>query len=158
MLKKELRSRINVEKSKTIIDDVRTNGDKAILYYTEKFDGVKPELAVSEKRLDGFLQEIPPDFKKVLSEAAKRITAYHRHQIIKPFEIKEKDLTASFKTAPLKKVGVYIPSGNAPLVSTVLMSVIPAKIAGVDEIIACSPPSYRRSIHPYIAGTLRFLG
>ncbi|HPP66674.1 MAG TPA: histidinol dehydrogenase, partial [bacterium] len=95
---------------------------------------------------------------KIIAKAIEKITKYHKNQQIPIFTINEDGLKIKFRTKPVEKAGIYIPAGSAPLVSTTLMTAIPAKIAGVKEIIACSPPIYKGSIHPYITGCLSMLG
>lgn len=142
-----------------IISDVKKNGDSALKFWTKKLDGVDiKDFCVSEKEIKNCLKQITENDKKIILNAAKRIERYHKKQKINPFTIKEKGIRIDFRIKPVEKVGIYIPAGTAPLVSTVLMTAIPAKIAGVDEIIACSPPVYNGSIHPYIIGTLSLLG
>lgn len=142
-----------------IIEDVRKSGDKKLIDYTERFDRAKiDKIPLTEKELKESSDSIPVEMKKIISRVSKRIKKYHDRQRIKEFSLKENGLKILFKVRPLDIVGVYIPAGQNPLVSTILMSVIPAQSAGIKKIIACSPPSYNNDIHPYIAGTLYSLG
>ncbi len=142
-----------------IISDIEKKGDAALRYWTEKLDGVRiDDFRVSEKEIQSCLEKILDSDRKIIKETVRRIENYHRKQKIPGFSIKEKGIRIDFRTKPVKRAGIYIPAGTAPLLSTVLMTAIPAKIAGVKEIVACSPPSYRGSIHPYIVGTLSMIG
>jgi histidinol dehydrogenase len=142
-----------------IIEDIKKYGDEKIIYYTKKYDKAEiNNISLNEKELKESFKSIPEEMKDVISRISKRIRKYHNKQKIKEFSLKEVGLKISFKVKPLDFVGVYIPAGQNPLISTVLMSVIPAQCAGVKKIIACSPPSYNNEIHPYISGTLYSLG
>lgn len=142
-----------------IIADIEKKGDEALRYWTKKLDGVLIEdFRVSESEIKESLKQIPEGDRKLIKEAGKRIEKYHKKQTIKQFSIKEEGIRIDFKLKPIEKAGIYIPAGTSPLVSTVLMTVIPAKIAGVKEIIACSPPTYHGTIHPYIIASLSMMG
>ena len=141
-----------------IIEKVKKEGDTAIIHFTEKFDGVKLEnLKVNEEEKE----KAKENFKEILEiikKTAERIERYHKKQFPSGFKIKEKYATIDFKFSPVKKTGIYIPGGQSPLISTVLMTVIPAKVAGVEEIYITSPPSYNGKVHPLIVAVADFLG
>lgn len=142
-----------------IIDDIRKKSDQGLIYWTKKLDGVEIQnLMVSESEIKKCLQDIPNNDKKIIKEAITRIERYHRKQIIHQFSIKEPSIRIDFRVKPVERAGIYIPAGTSPLVSTVLMTAIPAKVAGVKEIIACSPPLYHGTINPYIVATLAMTG
>ncbi|HOL49362.1 MAG TPA: histidinol dehydrogenase [bacterium] len=142
-----------------IISDVQKRRDGALRYWTKKFDGVDIDnFQISEQEITSSVSKISKSDRQLIKQAIKRITSYHKKQRIKQFVIKEKEIKISFRVKPVNRVGLYIPGGTAPLVSTVLMTGLPAKIAGVKEIIACSPPSCNGSIHPYIIAALDFIG
>ncbi|MCM8822574.1 MAG: histidinol dehydrogenase [Candidatus Omnitrophica bacterium] len=142
-----------------IISDVEKKGDEALRYWTEKLDRAHIEdFRVSQSEIQSCLSRIPASDKKIIKEAAKRIERYHKKQIIKQFSIKEKGIRINFRARPVQSAGIYVPAGTAPLVSTVLMTAVPAKVAGVQQLIACSPPSHNGTIHPYITGALSMLG
>lgn len=127
-----------------IIADVTRRGDRAVARFTREFDGIrlKPaEFELSRKDLKHAWDSTSPSFRAVLSRAARRIQAFHRRQRLKGWVYRDPQLgRMEFRVEPLQRVGVYIPGGTAPLFSTVLMDVIPAKIAGVDEIVLATPP------------------
>ena len=150
----------NVEVSvKTIIDSVRQDGDKALLSLTKKFDGIDlqsikipiSEINEAEKNLDVRL-------KKSIMVVIKRVEKYHKNQLPSDFKIKEKGLTLEYKFSPIEKVGVYVPAGQSPLLSTLIMTCVPAIVAGVKKIYVASPPTSNKKIHPSILGTLGLLG
>lgn len=138
-----------LEKSvRQIIDTVRRDGDKALIGYTEKFDGVKlTSLEVSRDAIEQAYSETDQELIAALEKAADRITAYHREQRKKLV----KDNTGGnlgWMMRPLSKIGVYIPGGLAPLPSSVLMTLIPARVAGVNEILLATPPQKNGKVSP----------
>ena len=150
----------DIEKNvKEIIKKVKEEKDKAIFYFTEKFDKVKLiSLKVSEEEIKESKKYLRGNIFEYVKKARERIEKYHKKQIPKGFKIKENDIEIEFKFEPIEKVGIYIPGGQAPLISTVLMTVIPAKIAKVKEIYIASPPSFNGKIHPLIIATCDYLG
>jgi histidinol dehydrogenase len=142
------------EKVKKIIDDVRSLGDEALLKYTRKFDGVKlmpRQIKVSEIEISGAYQNITPNFISSLKTIIDNINRFYRKAIKKSWRIKDADgVVLGENYTPLERVGVYIPAGTAPLVSTVYMSVLPAQIAGVKKIVLISPPNKNGYINPHI--------
>ena len=157
---KLLKSKEDIENEvKEIIEKVEKEKDKAIFYFTEKFDNVKLDsLKVSEKERKESWKSLKGEIFLSIRKAKERIEKYHKRQIPKGFKIKEKNIEIEFKFSPIEKVGVYIPGGQAPLISTVLMTVIPAKIAGVKEIYVSSPPSFSGKVHPLIVAVCDYLG
>lgn len=143
-----------------IIDDVRQNGDAALLRYTKEFDKAEPDtLEVPRELLDKALADMEPGLRAVLEEAAENIRAFHRRQVQNGFVIHDKPgVVLGQKVTPIEKVGVYIPGGTAPLPSTVLMDCIPAKIAGCSEIVMVSPPTCNGDISPAILAAARIAG
>lgn len=150
----------NIEENvKEIIEKVKKEGDKAIFYFTEKFDKVNlKNLKVSKEEIKESRKYLKGEVFECIKKAKERIEKYHKRQIPKGFKIKEKDIEIKFEFSPIEKVGIYIPAGQVPLISTVLMTVIPAKISGVKEIYVSSPPSYNGKIHPLILSVCDYLG
>jgi histidinol dehydrogenase len=126
-----------------IVSDVASAGDKALFKYTAKFDGYKLTAATAEvtnTEKKKALAQVKPEDMKVIKLAARRIEDYHRHQVAKSFMInKESGVEMGQRILPLQRVGIYAPGGKASYPSTLLMAVIPARIAGVEEIILVSP-------------------
>ena len=143
-----------------IIAEVRKHGDEALRRYSREFDKADIEqLEVPREQLDRALEELAPDLRAVLEEAAENIRAFHRRQVQNGFVISEKPgVVLGQKVTPIEKVGVYIPGGTAPLPSTVLMDCIPAKIAGCPEIVMVSPPTCDGDIAPIILAAARIAG
>ena len=143
-----------------IMDDVRQNGDAALLRYAKEFDKAELDaLEVPPAQLDQALAELAPDLRAVLEEAAENIRAFHRRQVQNGFIINEKPgVVLGQKVTPIEKVGVYIPGGTAPLPSTVLMDCIPARIAGCRSIVMVSPPTCGGDISPAILAAAKIAG
>jgi len=142
-----------------IIDDVRANGDDAVRRYTLDFDGVNiTDLSVSHSEIDAAQSAISDQLKAAIREAHRNIRKFHGRQLAPDvFEETTPGVKCWQKTVPIQKVGLYIPGGSAPLLSTVLMLGVPATLAGCAEIILCTPPGEDGSISEgilYIAGLL----
>lgn len=142
------------EKVKRIIEDVRAFGDEALIKYTRKFDKVKlthKQLRVSEAEISAAFQDISPDFISHLKVALENVSKFYKKQIKKSWRTKDVEgVILGENCLPLESVGIYIPSGTAPLVSTVYMTVLPAKIAGVKRIVLATPPGKNGNINPHI--------
>ena len=126
-----------------IIGDVRQNGDAALIRYTEKFDKAKlSSLEVTADEINEAVKAADPKLVEILEKAAKNIEAFHRRQLRDGFVINGEDGTVTGqRVLPIEKVGVYVPGGTASYPSTVLMNCIPAKLAGVKELVLTTPPS-----------------
>ena len=128
----------------SIIADVRLRGDAAVLEYTGLFDRVKAKtvaaLELPAAELEAAHEALPADQKKALAQAAERIRAYHSRQGAESWSFTEKDGTRlGLRVTPLERVGVYVPGGKAAYPSSVLMNVLPAKVAGVPQIVMVVP-------------------
>ena len=125
-----------------ILNDVRENKDNAVKAYTAKFDKADlDDLKVSEEEIKKAYDELDGELIKALESASSNIEKFHKAQIPEEWEMEViPGITAGQIIRPINSVGCYIPGGRAVYPSTILMTVIPAKIAGVDRIIACSPP------------------
>jgi len=129
---------------KKIIDDVIKNGDQSVLDYTQKFDSVDAgsisELIISKERLKESFDNLDEEQKTALSIAADRIKSYHQKQIQESWSYTESDGTVlGQKIIPLERAGLYVPGGKAAYPSSVLMNAIPAKVAGVEELVMVVP-------------------
>jgi len=128
-----------------IIEGVRRRGDRALLAYTKKFDGVALDgpgaLRVAPRRLAEAWSRLKPDLQRALRLARNRIEAFHRRQRRETWTLRDPlGLTLTQRWAPLRRVGVYVPGGLAAYPSTVLMNVIPAQVAGTPQVAAVTPP------------------
>ncbi len=146
-----------------IVNDVRKNGDEALRKYCLKFDKVNLDsFEIDSALMKSAYDNCDAEFKAVLDEAAANIKEYHKEQGYKDYEINRKNgVRIGRRVLPLERVALYVPGGTAAYPSSVLMNCIPAKIAGVDEIIMTTPPSADGSIRSdilaaaYVAGVDR---
>ena len=155
------RRQSTVDKVQRMIADVRLNGDTAVLKYTRRFDGVKllpKDLRVAESEISSAFQNIKPEFVATLKLVINNVSTFYRSQIKKPCCVKsEEGVVLKEEFRPIDTVGVYIPAGTAPLVSSVYMTVIPAKIAGVKRIVIVTPPGKDGHVNPYILAVANLL-
>ena len=130
---------------RAIVRDVKRRGDRALLAATKKFDRVRlslDTLRVTDQELDAALAGLPKAERTALQTAAKRISAFHRKQRQSSWRYTDRlGVSLGQQITPLERVGVYVPGGKAAYPSSVLMNVIPAKVAGVEDIVVVSPPS-----------------
>jgi len=131
-----------------VFDRVQSQGDKAIKYYSAKFDGFAPEqLRVSQTEWEEGVNQVPEDLKRAIRQAKTNIVTFHKAQIKERISVETSPGVQCWQESrAIQKVGLYIPGGTAPLFSTVLMLAVPAKIAGCEEIILCTPPGKDGSI------------
>ncbi len=143
-----------------ILNDIKKNGDRALRKYTSLFDGVElRQFAVPQEELDAADEQIDSELKNAIMLAADNIEKFHAAQktgIIKMETMP--GVTCWQKAVPVESVGLYVPGGTAPLFSTVLMLAIPARVAGCNEIIVCTPPGKDGKIHPAILFAARYAG
>ena len=127
-----------------IIKEVRKNGDVAVREFTEKFDGAcPPAFLVSEAQIEEAFSKTDPCLIAALEAAAQNIRAFHERQCQRSWMMTgEKQVMMGQQIRALHRVGVYVPGGTAAYPSTVLMNVIPAKVAGVSQIVMTSPPTH----------------
>ena len=126
-----------------ILADVRKRGDGALHDWTVRIDGLTLDgFEVEKKALEAAYKALPPDLSDALDLAAERIRDFHARQPVSALSWTTEEMggTLGQRVVPLQRVGVYVPGGTAPLPSSLLMAVIPARVAGVDEIIICTPP------------------
>jgi len=153
----------DVEKAVSeILAEVKTKGDAAVLYLTAKFDHAKltaKQMRIGPETLDKALKALPAEARKAVDDASKLIRDFHKKTVPKSWEDKNAHgAKVGEKFFPIKRCGLYIPGGQTPLLSTVLMTVIPAQLAGVPEIVVCTPPGPNGQISPLMLGTLAHLG
>jgi histidinol dehydrogenase len=143
-----------------ILGKVKGEGDSALFDLSEKFDGVMlKDLKVSASEIEGSAGKVPDELREAINVALANIEKFHRSQLIKEQVIETtKGVRCWRKNVPVGRVGLYIPGGTAPLFSTVLMLVVPAKIAGCQEIILCTPPDKNGDVNPLILYTANLTG
>lgn len=143
-----------------IIRQVRLKKDQALREYSLRFDHVElEELQVSQEEIKEAVAEVEPEFLDILREAAANIEAYHKNQLRQSFVVSDKEgVILGQKIIPLEKVGIYVPGGTAAYPSSVLMNAVPARIAGVSEIIMVTPPGAGGKVNPHILAAAAIAG
>ncbi|MGB4313785.1 MAG: histidinol dehydrogenase, partial [bacterium] len=145
-----------------ILAEVQARGDQALLEYSARFDGVTlspGELEVQEEEYKAAWQEVEPDVAAALRQAAANITAFYQQQEEEAWKLQPgPGRVLGEIVRPLERVGIYIPGGRAFYPSSVLMTVIPARVAGVEEIILCTPPDQQGRVHPAVLVAAQLAG
>ena len=148
------------EPVRDIIAQVRAKGDEALKRYTKEFDGVDlSSVEVGQGAIDEGFRMADPMLVDILYRASERVAAFHQHQVRNSFLVNEEDgILMGQKIIPLERVGLYVPSGTAAYPSSVIMNCIPAKLAGVKEIVMVTPPGKDGKIPPNILAAARICG
>lgn len=142
-----------------ILDNVKERGDAALIDYTAQFDGAEiAAIRVSEEEITDGMAKVDPAFLQVLQRAKANISEFHEKQVTQGFMLTRNGAVMGQRVLPLAKVGVYVPGGTAAYPSTVLMNVIPAKIAGVQKIVLVTPPLQDGSVNPAILAAAKVAG
>ena len=143
-----------------IIDNVRKNGDKALIEYSAKFDKANIDsVKVNDEEIDEAMSLVEPQFIEILKKAKENIYQFHRRQLRDNFIVNDNDgVILGQKFIPLARVGLYVPGGTAAYPSSVLMNCIPAKIAGVGEIEMITPPGADGKVNPAILAAAKIAG
>ncbi len=144
---------------RAIVADVRASGDEAVLRYVERFERRRPEpLVIRSFDGEGALSRLEPSLRTAMTLAAARIERYHAHQRDAGFQYEEEGVTLGMRVRPLGRVGVYAPGGKARYPSSVLMAAIPARVAGVRDIVLATPaPDDRLLAAAFLAGVTSIL-
>jgi histidinol dehydrogenase len=149
-------------KVKSIIDDVEKRGEEAVCAYAERFDGVKippTKFRVEKSVLAAAFRNIDGELVSVLRKVERNLVAYHSRQRPKDWRMDAgRGSGLAERWLPIGRVGVYVPAGQAPLVSSVLMGVVPARVAGVREVVVCSPPTCDGEVNRHILAACAMLG
>lgn len=143
-----------------IIENVRENGDRAVNEYTVKFDGKAPEKTeITADEIDSLIEKCDKNYISTVKKAAANISDFHKRQIQQSWmTAKNNGVIMGQRIRGLKRVGIYVPGGTAAYPSSVLMNAIPAKIAGVEEIIMCTPPQKDGTPNPNIIAAAKIAG
>lgn len=147
--------KINADADKiveNIIKEVKEKGDTALVYYSIQFDGICPKsFRIDDSEVEKALNEVENDFISILEEAKKNIWDYHSKQLQNSWmTYKSNGIMLGQKVTPIERVGIYVPGGKAAYPSTLLMNVIPAKVAGVKSIAVVTPPDRNGNVNPYV--------
>ena len=145
---------------KTVLEEVRTHGDSAVLKYEALYDKVSlTQLAVTQSEWSAASDLVSPELKEAIQVALHNIECFHAAQRFEPIKVETAPgVNCWQKAVPIERVGLYIPGGTAPLFSTVLMLAVPARIAGCKEIVLCTPPNAVGEVHPAILYAAQLAG
>lgn len=145
-----------------VFKDIKEKGDEALLHYTEKFDKISfssKDIRVSNQEIFSSQDALSNELKNAIQQAKTNIEKFHSAQKSKALKVETMPgIVCERRAEAIEKVGLYIPGGTAPLFSTVLMLAVPAKIAGCEEIVLCSPANSEGGIHPAILYTASICG
>ena len=163
LLKRDPNNYSGYEKTvQAIVEDVKSRRDEAVLEYTKKFDGVEltPKgLRVTEKEIEEALSLVEPSLLAVMKKSMKNIREYHEKQKqYSWFDSRPDGAILGQKVTPLASVGVYVPGGKAAYPSSVLMNIIPAKVAGVPRIVMVTPPGKDGKVNPVTLAAAHLAG
>lgn len=161
ILNRDIQAEENVSAAvDAVLAEVRQNGDAALKAYTQAFDGVElRDLRVSEAEIEAAWAAVDPDFRATLELAAENIRHFHERQVHRDFVLTDKPgVVMGQRYTPIEKVGVCVPRSPAAFPSTILMNVIPAKIAGVKEIVLVTPPERDGSVSPAALAAAKIAG
>lgn len=151
-----------VSKVEKILEDIRLSGDEAVCSYTEKFDKVlltPDKIRVTRDEIDNAMKNVDPGLINIMKRAKENILEFHIAQKTPDVTVeRESGAVTKLISRPLDTVGVYVPGGTAPLPSSVLMNVLPAKAAGVPRIVMCTPPAKDGSVDPVILAAANIAG
>lgn len=154
--------REKLEAVRGIVEAVRRDGDTALAAYTEKFDGVAlapGQFELGAEEIDAAVKSVDPKLRAILERAHENIRRFHAKNLRESWEETADDGTVlGQRITPIESAGVYVPGGKAFYPSSVLMNIVPARVAGVKEIVMVSPPSYHGSIHPVVLAAARLAG
>src|SRR4028118_2317681 len=127
--------------ARRIVEDVRLRGDEALLDYTERFDGVRPDpLRVPQDEIDRAREALSREFEESFGVAIENVRAFHEREMDRSWEQSRGGATTGQRVRPIRRAGLYVPGGHGAYPSTLVMSAVPAQVAGVGEIRVCTPP------------------
>jgi histidinol dehydrogenase len=127
--------------ARRIVEDVRDRGDAALLEYTERFDGVRPqEIRVPQNEIERAREALSPELEVSFGVAIENVGAFHENEMDRSWERIRAGATTGQRVRPIRRAGLYVPGGHTAYPSTLIMSAVPAKVAGVGEIRVCTPP------------------
>lgn len=148
-----------VEATRAIVEEVRRRGDAALLDFCERFDGVRPNtLRVARESLTSAHEEIDPALVDAMAAAKRRVERYYRQQPAEGFLDASEDGVLAMMVRPVDAVGIYVPGGSAPLFSSLLMTAVPARVAGVPRIVVASPPGSDGSVPAVVRHAAHLMG
>ena len=147
------------ETARGIVEDVRERGDEAVLEYTGRFDGVKPDpVRVPVEEMDQARESLSPELEESFRFAIENVRLFHKREMDRSWEISRNGATTGQRVRPLRRAGVYVPGGHGAYPSTLMMASVPAMVAGVEEICVCAPPGRDGRVSEWVLAVAGLLG
>lgn len=145
--------------ARRIVADVRERGDEALLEYTERFDGVRPEqIRVPAKEIDEARAALPPEAEEGFRVAIENVHFFHKREMDNSWETSRGGATVGQRVRPIRRAGIYVPGGHAAYPSTLVMAAVPAQVAGVGTIAVCAPPGPDGGVSTQVLAVAGLLG
>jgi histidinol dehydrogenase len=145
--------------ARRIVEDVREGGDEALLAYTERFDGVRPDpLRVPAAEIDRAREALPAQLEESFMVSIENVRAFHKREMDRSWETSRGGATVGQRVRPLRRAGIYVPGGHGAYPSTLVMAAVPARVAGVAEICVCAPPGPDGGVSEYVLAVAGLLG
>ena len=145
--------------ARIIVEDVRDRGDEALLEYTERFDGIRPDpIRVSTEEIRRAREELPAELEESFLVAVENVRAFHKREMDRSWEMSRGGATTGQRVRPLRRAGVYVPGGHGAYPSTLVMAAVPAQVAGVGEVCVCSPPGLEGKVNRNLLAVAGLLG
>lgn len=142
-----------------IVEDVRRRGDEALLEYTERFDGVRPDpIRVPKEEIARARQDLSPDVERSFGVAIENVRAFHQREMDRSWETTRTGATIGQRVRPLRRAGIYVPGGHGAYPSTLMMAAVPAQVAEVGEICVCAPPGRDGRVSEKVLAVAGLLG
>ena len=147
------------EAARNIVSDVAERGDAALLEYTERFDGVRPEpIRVPTEEIKTAREKLSPELEESFSVAIENVRSFHKRELDRSWETHRNGATTGQRVRPLRRAGLYVPGGHGAYPSTLVMSAVPAQVAGVEEICVCAPPDRSGQVSSPLLAVADLLG
>ena len=145
--------------ARRIVADIRDRRDEALLEYTERFDGVRPDpVRVPPEEIREARNALDEGVEEAFYVAIENVRFFHKRELDRPFETSRKGATAGQRVRPIRRVGVYVPGGHGAYPSTLIMAAVPAQVVGVGEIAVCAPPRPDGRVSPHVLAVADLLG
>lgn len=145
--------------ARNIVEDVRTRGDEALLEYTERFDRVRPEqIRVPKEDIESARQGLSPELEESFQVAIENVQQFHKREMDRSWETSRNGATTGQRVRSLQRAGLYVPGGHGAYPSTLVMSAVPAQVAGVEEICICVPPGRDGRVSDWVLAVAGLLG
>ena len=142
-----------------IVEDVRRRGDEALLEYTQRFDGVRPDpIRVPKEEIARARQDLSPDVERSFGVAIENVRAFHQREMDRSWETTRTGATIGQRVRPLRRAGIYVPGGHGAYPSTLMMAAVPAQVAEVGEICVCAPPGRDGRVSEKVLAVAGLLG